>query len=46
MTFAQYLKIKKNIDPDGKDMMELTDDYYDEYLEFMRGVKDGCGPKD
>lgn len=46
MTFIQYLKIKKGINTDEKDLMDLMDEYYDEYLQFLKGVKDGCGPKD
>lgn len=46
MTFAQFLKIKKGIDPEGKNLDDLMDEYYDEYTLFLRGVKDGCGPKE
>ena len=46
MTFAQFLKLKKGIDPEGKDLGDLMDEYYDEYTLFLRGVKDGCGPKE
>lgn len=42
MTFKEYLKIKKNIDMEGKEVFEFMDDYYDEYMAFLRGVKDGC----
>ncbi len=42
MTFTDFLKQKKNIDPEGKDLNELMDEYYDEYLMCMKGVKDGC----
>lgn len=45
MTFLEYLRIKKGIDTEGKSMFEYMDDYYDEYLMYLRGVKDGCGPK-
>lgn len=45
MTFLEFLKIKKGIETDGKKMFEFMDDYYDEYLLYLRGVKDGCGPK-
>ncbi len=45
MTFLEFLKIKKGIDMEGKNMFEFMDDYYDEYLMYLRGVKDGCGPK-
>lgn len=46
MTFLQYLQIKKKIDTEGKDLMDLTDEYYDEYMDFLKGVKDGCSPKE
>ncbi len=46
MTFMQFLKIKKEIDPEGKDLDDLMDDYYEEYQDFLKGVKDGCGPGD
>jgi hypothetical protein len=42
MTFTDFLKKKKGIDIEGKDLNELMDEYYDEYLMFMKGVKDGC----
>ncbi|MCC6502362.1 MAG: hypothetical protein IT362_04410 [Deltaproteobacteria bacterium] len=45
MTFKEFLKIKKGIDTDGKDVFEFMDDYYDEYMAFLRSTKDGCGPK-
>lgn len=45
MTFTQYLKTKKEIDPEGKDLAELMDEYYDEYQDFLMGVKDGCSPE-
>ena len=45
MTFLEFLKIKKGIDTDGKQMFEFMYDYYDEYLLYLRGVKEGCGPK-
>lgn len=45
VTFLEFLKQKKGINTDGKNMFEFMDDYYDEYLSFLRGVKDGCGPK-
>lgn len=46
MTFTQYLKVKKGVDPEGKDLDDLMDEYYDEYTEYLLGLKDGCGPKD
>ncbi len=46
MTFIQYLKMKKGIeDAESRDLNELMDDYYDEYLMFLKGIKDGCGTK-
>ncbi|MFQ5441369.1 MAG: hypothetical protein ACE5EB_01440 [Thermodesulfobacteriota bacterium] len=44
MTFLQFLKIKKEIETEGKDLGDLMDEYYEEYTEFLKGVKDGCGP--
>ncbi|MCK5236791.1 MAG: hypothetical protein KAR06_07380 [Deltaproteobacteria bacterium] len=44
MNFKEFLKIKKEVDPETEDMNELMDKYYDEYTEFMMGLKDGCGP--
>ena len=44
MTFNEYLKVKKEIDPAQRDLSDLTEEYYDEYLEYLRGVKEGCGP--
>lgn len=44
MTFNEWLKVKKEIDPEGKDLMDLMDDYYDEYQDFLLKLKDGCGP--
>jgi len=46
MTFLQYLQIKKKIDTKDKDLMDLTDEYYDEYMDFLKGMKDGCSQKD
>ncbi|HLC18895.1 MAG TPA: hypothetical protein VJM57_07780 [Thermodesulfobacteriota bacterium] len=46
MTFIQYLKVKKGMETDEKDLMELMDEYYDEYMEYLKGVKEGCGPGD
>lgn len=43
MTFLEFLKVKKGIVMDGKQIFEFMDDYYDEYLTFLKGVKDGCG---
>jgi hypothetical protein len=46
MTFTEYLSSKKGIQADGKDLNALMDEYFDEYQDFLRGVKDVCGPKD
>ncbi|MBI5343819.1 MAG: hypothetical protein HZB83_00510 [Deltaproteobacteria bacterium] len=46
MTFTQFLKVKKGIDPECKDLDDLMDEYYDEYTGYLMGVKDGCGPKE
>lgn len=46
MTFKEFLKIKKGLDTEGKNVFEFMDDYYDEYMDFLKGVKDGCGPKE
>ena len=46
MTFSQFLKLKKGIDQEEKDLNDLMDEYYDEYLEFLKGVKDGCASTD
>ncbi len=43
MTFIEFLKKRKKIDPQDKDLDELMDEYYDEYMAFMRNLKDGCG---
>ena len=45
MTFIEFLKIKKEIDPEGRDLSELTDEYYEEYTEYLMAQKDGCGPE-
>ncbi|GMR05264.1 MAG: hypothetical protein BMS9Abin24_064 [Thermodesulfobacteriota bacterium] len=42
MTFMEYLKVKKKIDTEGKQPFEFMDEYYDEYLDYLRGMKDGC----
>ncbi|MBI5598371.1 MAG: hypothetical protein HY890_01380 [Deltaproteobacteria bacterium] len=42
MTFTEFLKQKKGIDPQGGNLAELMDEYYEEYQDFMRGKKDGC----
>ncbi len=43
MTFIEFLEKRKKIDLEDKDLDELMDEYYDEYIAFMRGLKDGCG---
>ncbi len=45
MTFLEFLKIKKKIDTDGKNVFDFMDEYYDEYLIYLKQTKDGCGPK-
>lgn len=42
MTFTEFLKKKKDIDPEGMDLADLMDEHYEEYTEFMSGQKDGC----
>lgn len=42
MTFIEFLKIKKKVDPEVRDMDELMNDYYDEYTEFLMTLKEGC----
>lgn len=44
MTFKEFLKVKKGLDTEGRNVFEFMDEYYDEYMEFLRGVKDGCSP--
>lgn len=46
MTFIEFLKIKKGIETERKNALDFMDEYYDEYLMFLRGVKDGCAPKE
>jgi len=46
MTFIEYLKMKKGIaDPESQDLNDLMDDYYDDYMMYLKGVKDGCSTK-
>ncbi len=45
MTFLEYLRVKKGLDTDSMDFNDLMDEYYEEYVEYLQGVKDGCGPK-
>ncbi|MBI5286513.1 MAG: hypothetical protein HY878_02850 [Deltaproteobacteria bacterium] len=42
MTFLEYLKQKKGIEAGEKDLMELMNAYYEEYRQYLLGVKDGC----
>ncbi len=42
MTFNEFLKIKKDIDPEGADLAELMDEHYEEYTDFLLTIKDGC----
>ncbi|MBI3753510.1 MAG: hypothetical protein HY266_05610 [Deltaproteobacteria bacterium] len=46
MTFLEYLKQKKRIDTNKAELMELMDQYYEEYREYLAQIKDGCGPKE
>lgn len=46
MTFLEYLKQKKGIDTDKAELMELMDEYYEEYREYLAQIKDGCRPKE
>ncbi len=55
MTFKEFLKQKKGIDTSPRqilsgaskvDPMDFMDEYYDEYIEYLSKVKDGCGPKE
>ena len=46
MTFTEYLKVKKGIDPDELEMADLMDEHYDDYTEYLSKLKDGCGPDD
>lgn len=46
MTFIDYLKLKKGVDTDKVDPMDLMDEYYDEYKEYLLKTKDGCSPKE
>ncbi len=43
MTFTEFLKVKKEIDPEGKNLADLMDDYYEEYQDFLMSIKEGCG---
>ena len=42
MTFNEFLKIKKKIDPETQDIDELMAEHYDEYTEFLMTLKEGC----
>lgn len=44
MTFVEFLKVKKEIDPEGQDIDELMSDHYDEYAEYLHQLKEGCSP--
>jgi len=46
MTFMEFIRQKKEIDIEGKNPFDFMDEYYEEYMEFMKGIKDGCGPKE
>ena len=45
MSFLEWLKIKKGIDTTDKNVFDFMDEYYDEYMLFLKGTKDGCSPK-
>lgn len=45
MTFNEFLKVKKGIDPAEFELDELMENYYDEYTDFLSALKDGCGPE-
>ncbi len=42
MTFNEYLKIEKKVDPESKNLSDLMDEYYEEYSDYMLAQKDGC----
>jgi len=42
MTFLEFLREEKKIDGESFDIEELMTQYYDEYREFVRKLKDGC----
>jgi hypothetical protein len=42
MTFIEFIKIKKKLDPAEHDLDELMNDHYDEYTEFLMTLKEGC----
>ncbi|MBI5682129.1 MAG: hypothetical protein HZC45_03015 [Deltaproteobacteria bacterium] len=42
MTFKEFLKEKKKIDTDKIAPVDLMDEYYDDYKNFLAGLKDGC----
>ena len=42
VTFIEFLKIKKAIDPEEHDIDELMAEHYDEYTEFLMTLKEGC----
>ena len=46
MTFKEFLKQKKEVDTTKVNPMDFMDEYYDEYIEYLAKVKDGCNPKD
>ena len=45
MTFIEFLKVKKDINPEGHDMDELMTEHYDEYTDYLMHLKEGCDPK-
>ncbi|MBI3399258.1 MAG: hypothetical protein HY265_05800 [Deltaproteobacteria bacterium] len=45
MTFKEYLKQKKGIDTSKVDPLDFVEEYYDEYIEYLVNIKDGCSSK-
>lgn len=45
MTFIEFLKVKKDIDPEARDMDELMAEHYDEYTDYLMHLKEGCDPE-
>ena len=46
MTFLEFLRKEKKIKGESFDIEELMFQYYDEYREFVRNLKDGCRLKE
>ncbi|MCK4739564.1 MAG: hypothetical protein KAT46_06415 [Deltaproteobacteria bacterium] len=43
MTFVEFIKRKKKLEPAEHDLDELMEKYYEEYQELLSKIKDGCG---